>query len=311
MKSQDFFYQHGVEHLARRIKRSGGVAAAVAEYIALTGCIEPKIALKLAAQNSPSTQKIIEILKLDEDREAEEAPEKIDEGQVKQHDYKSQIQYAPPFEPIAPNNLFSVPVGDPMVATQTAVASTRSTNKTANKLCMLPLSKTAITINTIEISPEEKEQATITRKKFEDMLDKMNQAFEHLGLLNGSLTGITDPKSLEPLRKLFKQFKRKMQRMFNEFIDALELALQESNKTVTDSEMDRIVDTVVAEVREIRDGAEKLLVYLKEPQESDFVKNFTATVERLNARRESLTEIVTDQLFVHVDEDVLNKVRLG
>jgi len=178
-------------------------------------------------------------------------------------------------------------------------------------MVQIPLTKKAITINSIEISEEEKAQAVVTRKAFETMLDAMNKAFEHLNILSGALSEISDPKSLEQLRKLFKQYKRNTQKIFNEFIDTVQTALEEIRKTVSDSEMERIQDTMVGEIREIRDGVEKLLVYLKEPQEADFIKNFTETVDRISTRREGLGELVQESLFSHVDFDILGKLRLG
>lgn len=166
-------------------------------------------------------------------------------------------------------------------------------------------------IRSIEISDEEKRQAVVTRKKFENLMDSVAKAFEHLNVLNGALAEIQEPGELEPLRKLFKQYKRKTQTIFNELIDLLEDALLEMNKTVSDSEMERIQDMVIGEVREIRDGVERLLVLLKEPQDPGFVKNFTTVMERLNARKASLDEIVSEGLNAHLDFDVLGRIRLG
>lgn len=171
--------------------------------------------------------------------------------------------------------------------------------------------KIAKTINVVEITEAEKEQAAKTRKAFEEMLDEMNSAFEHLELLNGALSGITDTAPLEGLRKLFKQYKRRIQGLFNEFIEKLEIALNEAYQTVSDSEMERILDTVVAEVREIRDGVQKLLILLKEPQDSGFVKGFTSIVERLKTRKDSLSEICTESLADHINYDILGQIRLG
>lgn len=175
----------------------------------------------------------------------------------------------------------------------------------------VPLRKRSNVIKSIEISDEERRQAVVTRKKFELLMDALADAFEHLNSLNGALGEIENPDELAPLRKLFKQYKRRTQKIFNELIDLLEAALIEMNKTVSDSEMERIQDMVVGEIREIRDGVERLLVLLKEPQESGFVKGFTTVMERLNARKTSLEEIISDQLFSHVDYDVLGRIRLG
>lgn len=175
----------------------------------------------------------------------------------------------------------------------------------------VPLRKRSSVIKTIEISDEEKAQAILTRKKFENLMDCLEDSFEHLNGVNGALAEVDDSSQLEPLRKLFKQYRRRTQTVFNELIDKLEEALLEMNKTVSDSEMERIQDMVVAEIGEIRDGVEKLLVLLKEPQEPRFVENFTKIVERLNARKLSLVDIIQEGLYSHIDYDILSRVRLG
>jgi len=311
MKPFDQFFDHAIENLSVRLGTSANDAGRFVEYIAATGCIEKKAALSIAKKaDSPSTKKIIKLLNLDKEEDEASGPEPVDEAHVKQHDYRPTTIHSPSTEPATPNySLFSVPAGFPINANRTTDGST---NKIASaRMVAPPLSKKAITINTIEITEEEKAQAVETRKRYEEMIDSMNHAFEHLNTLNGALGGISDSTELEPLRKLFKQYKRRTQEMFNEFIDCLEAALLAANKTVRDSEADRLQDTIVAEVREIRDGVQNILVFLKEPQAPDFIKDFTSTVERLNARRKSLDEVVSDGLFSHIDADILGLVRLG
>lgn len=171
--------------------------------------------------------------------------------------------------------------------------------------------KLAEPIYSIEINEEERAQAGLARKHFKDMLDKMDRAFSHLEILNNALNGFNDSTQFEQLRKLFKKYKRKTQEVFNEFIEQLESALKEAYRAISDTEMNRIIDTIVAEVREIRDGVIQLLHLLDEPESPEFIATFTDTVERLMKRKESLDEVVSDQLFSHIDFDILGKIRLG
>lgn len=305
--SSQFFYQHSLEQLGRQLKIASNQAAGLVEYVSAVGCIDTKSAIKIVqSADSPSARKIMKILKLNPAAE-ESPPEQVDEAHIKQHDYRPNTTHTQLTDPAtAGYSLFSVPASMPINAG-------RSINNITSMRCMTApqLSKKAVTINSIDISPEEQEQAAKTRKEFEELLVRMNKAFEHLNTLNGALSDISDASLLEPLRKLFKQYKRKIQKLFNDFIEQLETSLLEANKTVSDSEMERIQDTVVAEIREIRDGAQKILVLLKDPQEADFIKDFTTIVEQLNTHRKSLDDIVKDQMFVHIDYDILGRIRLG
>lgn len=171
--------------------------------------------------------------------------------------------------------------------------------------------KTAIPIYSVEISEEEKAQASRTREEFQVLLDLMDEVFDHLLILDNALEGIQDPTGLAQFNKLFLQYKRKAKKLFNIFVKQLEKALLEMNKMVSDSEMERVRDTIVAEVREVRDGAIELFELLEMIEDKQFIQDFRATVERIHNRAESLQEIITDQLFAHIDHDILGQIRLG
>lgn len=166
-------------------------------------------------------------------------------------------------------------------------------------------------IYSIEISDEECQQAQATRVAFEDMLEKQEAAFEHLRLLSDSLTGAADSSVFLSMAKLFVQYRRKTKKLFNEFITQLEESLKALNETLSDSHMEKIRDTILNEVREIRDGVIEILEYLERPHEKTFIQDFTSTAKRLIERGEALNEIVTDELFGHLDEDILGELRLG
>jgi hypothetical protein len=171
--------------------------------------------------------------------------------------------------------------------------------------------KSAIPIYSIDISEDEKSQAANTREEFQVLLEVMDEVVDYLNILNNALEGIQDTSELGQFNKLFLRYKRKARRLFNVFIKQLEKALKNVNKTITDTELDRIRDTIVAEVREIRDGAIELFDLLENPEEKTFVQEFRSTVERLIIRSDALKQVITDQLFSHIDHDILGQIRLG
>lgn len=173
------------------------------------------------------------------------------------------------------------------------------------------LYRVAAPIYSIEISDAEREQAAQTRKDFESLTEIMNEAFEHLFILSDALNGVTETSQFVSMSKLFLRYTRKIRKLFNNFIKQLEKCLLALNKTVTDARMVKIRDTIVGEVREIRDGILEVLDILNEPDSKDFVQNFRTIVERLGQRSDSLEEVITDQLFSHLDEDILGHIRLG
>lgn len=171
--------------------------------------------------------------------------------------------------------------------------------------------KVSAPVYSIDISEDEQKQATQTRLEFEELLHVMEDAFEHLHILGDSLEGATETPQFAAMSKLFHQYKRKTKKLFNNFIVQLEKALLALHTTVSDAEMNRIRDTIVSEVGEIRDGVITLLDFLDKPEDKDFAKSFKETVDRVFKRAEALEEIIQEQLFEHLDRDVLGKIRLG
>lgn len=171
--------------------------------------------------------------------------------------------------------------------------------------------KVSVPVYSVNITEDEKKQAATTRDNFKHLLKFMEDAFEHLYILDNALEGIGDTKNFISLGKLFSQYKRKTQKLFNVFIKHLEQALIELNNTISDSEMERIRDVIVSEVREIRDGVLDLLDLLDNPEDKTFIQDFRSTVERVGRRADSLREVITDQLFSHIDHDIMGQIRLG
>lgn len=171
--------------------------------------------------------------------------------------------------------------------------------------------KLATPVYSVDISEEEQEQAQRTRDQFEILLQKIDEAFDHLHVLNSAFEGVGDSGQFGSLTKLFHQYRKKTQRLFNDMIKQLELALKELHKTVSDTEMEQIKDTIVGEIREIRDGGIELLDLLENPTDKKFVQDFKATVGRVLQRGEALEEVISDQLLSKIDADVLGKIKLG
>jgi uncharacterized phage infection (PIP) family protein YhgE len=173
------------------------------------------------------------------------------------------------------------------------------------------VNRTAAPIYSVEISEDEKLQAQETRNAFESLSEHLDESFDKLKIVRELLEQFKDPSHFAHMRDLFIRYKQAVINEFNEFLDSLTNSLTKMNKTLSDSEMQNITDTIVAEADELRDGVEELAEHLDEPDSPDFLKNFKETYDRLDQRRNSLHEIITDHLFEHIDYDILGRIKLG
>ena len=163
----------------------------------------------------------------------------------------------------------------------------------------------------IDITNEERKQAETVRKEFKKLEGLLDAAFDSLNKLNGSLQQFTDSSEFVKLDHLFVQYRHKLQHYFNDFIDQLQVSLDQLNKMISDTETKKIRDTIIGESREIRDGALNILELLGDTSHQEFLKNFKETFVKLNGRRTAISEIITDQFFTHIDKDILGKIKLG
>ena len=173
---------------------------------------------------------------------------------------------------------------------------------------MIRLSKPTYSV---EISDDEKQQATTTRKEFAQMIDLLDASFEKLQKVKELLSQYNSSSDFKSIKDLFIRYKHKIVHSFNEFLDQLQLALEEMNNTISDTEMENIKNTIVEEVRELRDGVILITEALDTPESPDFIKIFSETFDKLDKRKISLVEIVNDHLFSHIDYDILGRIKLG
>jgi hypothetical protein len=173
------------------------------------------------------------------------------------------------------------------------------------------VNKLAKPIYSVEISEDEMTKASKTRESFDLLAKKLDEAFDKLKMVRELLDQFTDPSQFKKMRDLFIRYKHRIVGLFNEFIDQLQAALESMNDSLSDTEMDNIKDTIVGECGELRDGMDTISEILDEPDSPKFLNNFKSTFDRLQERKDSLHEIITDHLFSHIDYDILGRIKLG
>lgn len=166
-------------------------------------------------------------------------------------------------------------------------------------------------IYSVDINESEQKQAQITRDAFEKLTERLTEAFEKLKIVREMLGQFKDSSHFVHIKDLFVRYKHRITDLFNDFLNHLQISLQEMNKMLSDNEMENIKDTIVGEAREIRDGVEELSQLLDTPDAPDFINDFGNCYDRLEQRTDSLNEIITDHLFSHIDYDILGRIKLG
>lgn len=165
---------------------------------------------------------------------------------------------------------------------------------------------------TVKITPEETEIAKKIKISFKQSLDLLEIALNDLKNFKDALT--QDHPSKEDLESKYKgrllRYRRKIQENFNSFLIPTKSILNMLDK-ITDPSMERVRGVIIAEISEMSEATNKLLSILKDPSQNDFTSNIEELFEQINKRKDNIDEAVEHQLFGHIDQNILGKLKIS
>lgn len=162
-----------------------------------------------------------------------------------------------------------------------------------------------------KVSPEEKKAAKEVRALFEEFLKTQENLTSHLTALMDGLNNTKDTSNIQKISPLLKRYIHKYRDLCNEYIVSLEKAVQYTAGTFKDADMNNIRDLVVESVRDIRNNSKELIAEFSNIENDDFVKKVKDIGEKITKRLEQLEETVSEELFGHIDYNILGKIRLS
>lgn len=171
--------------------------------------------------------------------------------------------------------------------------------------------KTADPTFSTKVSPEEKEAAKEVRVLFEKFLKAQDAASVHLSTFFEELKNTKDTSNIKKISPVLKRYIQKYRDLCNEYIKSLEDAVQYTAQAFKDADMNNIRDLIVESVRDIRNNSKDLISEFSNIENDDFIKNIEDIYEKISKRLEQLDETVSEELFGHIDYNVLGKIRLS
>jgi hypothetical protein len=149
---------------------------------------------------------------------------------------------------------------------------------------------------TVEVSEHEKSTAKEAKKEFKSILKDLDEALDIIFDLREAL--VVDRPSKDDLKNKYKgrllRYRRKIAKTFNELLLKLQSAIQ-NLKDISDPEMKTLQKIIVAEFDELSDGVEGVL----------------RLCTQLQQRKVSIDEVVDNQLFNHLEQDILGKIKVS
>lgn len=168
------------------------------------------------------------------------------------------------------------------------------------------------TMLTLQITEEEKAIAKQSKIEFKLVLKELKDAIKIVLELRDSI--LEQRPSKENLNTQYRgrllRYNRKIINAFNIFLKHLKVSLNLLGK-INDPDINRLREILVSEISELTDGIEYVSNLLKEPIKEDFTKNIQAISAQLEKREHSINDAIGNQLFNHIDHDLLGMMRIS
>lgn len=165
---------------------------------------------------------------------------------------------------------------------------------------------------TLEITDKEREIAKKTKAEFKAIVKELDDAIRIVSDLKNSV--IDQKPSREDLKGKYHgrllRYRRKVRAAFNHFLEHTKVSL-ETAIGITDPEMLRLREILIAEIGELSDGVAALLDLLNDPDRDDFIKTLEQIAGQLKKRQQSITDTINNQLFGHLENDILGRIKIS
>jgi len=164
----------------------------------------------------------------------------------------------------------------------------------------------------VEISEQEKAAATRVKTEFARLLKELDDALKVIYDLRDAV--VQERPSKEDLKVKYRgrllRYKRKIILEFNQFLTKLKTTL-ELIVQISDPDMVRLREIIIAEFDELSDGVESIIDLLKDADREGFTKSLERITTQLDQRRSSIKDIVDNQLFNHIEQDILGRMKIS
>lgn len=165
---------------------------------------------------------------------------------------------------------------------------------------------------TTEITETEKRRAKQVKKLFKGILRQMDKSLQTIYDLRDAV--VQDRPSKDDLKNKyfgrFLRYRRVITTAFNGLLNNLKVALT-ALAPINDPEMVKLRGLIVAEFDELSDGVESFLALLGDPDKEGWTKSVERIVAALEKRQQSIRNSIDNQLFGHLENDILGKLKIS
>ena len=164
----------------------------------------------------------------------------------------------------------------------------------------------------LAITDAERAIAKTIKEEFKAILKKLDSALKVVVDLRDAMA--EQRPSKEDLNSKYRgrllTYRRKIKDAFNDFLTDVKSSIEKLAE-VSDPEMIKLREIIIAEIGELSDGAEALMDNLAETDRDGFSKTLEQVVSQMEKRQKSIVDVIDNQLFNHIDHDILGKMKIS
>ena len=165
---------------------------------------------------------------------------------------------------------------------------------------------------TIDVTKQERETAKSAKKQFKALLKQLDDAFDLIFDFKDAV--VREHPSQETLQSTYHgrilRFRRKVQKTFNALLLELQKEIQNLS-SIMDTEMSQLEKVILSEFDEISDLVESFLELLGDAKRDGFTQKLEKLCTQLDQRKGSINDIIDQQLFNHLETDILGKTKIS
>ncbi len=165
---------------------------------------------------------------------------------------------------------------------------------------------------TLVVTDEERAIAKEIKSDFKQILKQLDTAVKSVVDLRDAI--VEQRPTKETLKGKYRgrllRYRRKIRKTFNEFLSNVKASIEKLSK-VSDPDMIKLREIIIAEIGELSDGAEAIMDILGETDREGFTKTLEQVASQVEKRQKSVIDVIDNQLFNHIDHDILGKMKIS
>lgn len=162
---------------------------------------------------------------------------------------------------------------------------------------------------TLEIPDAEKRIAEKAEESFESLLSHLKISLEHLDLIYKpfSKRDQVDSEEIHKHRAILRKYRDKVKENFENVLKVAYNSVSLMSEFSTDSSVEELMNSFVANLRELEKQVNYLLSIFSNLDSADFKDILIASIELIKKQSAQLRQLVNDRVLEYIDTNILAK----